>query len=341
MFLLVSFALTAIAVSFLCSVFEAALLSVVPSYVAQLEETSPRLFKKISAFKQNIDTPIAAILTLNTIAHTVGAAGVGAQVSELWGNSYLGIASAIMTFAILVFSEIIPKTIGVTYWRQLIPAMCFSLDVMIFILRPFLYLSEFITRLFGGSGQTSNIRAEIKALAKMGKEEKVIDEAKCRMITNIINLPEVKVKDVMTPRTVVRCVKPGVTVSQFEKLAADIPFSRIPLIDEDKQLFLGYVHKSCAYKSVGTDPVEKYVHQMPTVYSDAHLEYVFALMLENRNHIALVVDQHGTWQGIITLEDIIETILGNEIMDESDTVADLRQYAKIKWDNKKKSLHLN
>lgn len=199
MFLLIFFAATAIGISFLCSVMEAALLSITPSYIAQLEEKSPKWYKKVSELKQNIDTPLAAILTLNTIAHTVGAAGVGAQVAALYGQAYLGLASGIMTLAILVLSEILPKTIGAKYWKKLVPFMCVTLQAMIVILKPFLYISDFIMGMFSDDSDASNIKDEIKALAKIGREEKVIDEGKYRVINNIINLQEIEVKDVMTP----------------------------------------------------------------------------------------------------------------------------------------------
>lgn len=182
MFLLIFFASTAIGISFLCSVMEAALLSITPSFIAQLEEKNPKWFKQVNALKQDIDTPLAAILTLNTIAHTVGAAGVGAQVAAMYGQAYLGFASGIMTLAILVLSEILPKTIGAKYWRKLVPSMCITLRVMIVLLRPFLYISSFIMGMFGSAEDASDIKDEIKALAKMGRDEKVLDDNKYRVI---------------------------------------------------------------------------------------------------------------------------------------------------------------
>lgn len=336
MFLLIFFATTAIGISFLCSVMEAALLSITPSYIAQLEEKSPKWFKQVNALKQDIDTPLAAILTLNTIAHTVGAAGVGAQVAEMYGQSYLGLASAIMTLAILVLSEILPKTIGAKYWRKLVPSMCVTLKVMIIILRPFLYISSFIMGMFGNDDDPTNIKDEIKALAKMGRDEKVIDENKYRVIRNVINLQEVRVKDVMTPRTVVHTVKPGTTIKEFDKFLTTTPFSRFPIVDETEQKFLGYIHKSSSYRAEDDNrPVEDFARPMASFSTDARLEDVLISMLNDHNHMALVVDSFENWVGIITLEDVIETILGNEIIDETDQVADMRLYAKLKWKKKK------
>ncbi len=336
MFLLIFFATTAIGISFLCSVMEAALLSITPSYIAQLEEKSPKWYKQVNALKQDIDTPLAAILTLNTIAHTVGAAGVGAQVAEMYGQSYLGLASAIMTLAILVLSEILPKTIGAKYWRKLVPSMCVTLKVMIIILRPFLYISSFVMGMFGNDDDPTNIKDEIKALAKMGRDEKVIDENKYRVIRNVINLQEVRVKDVMTPRTVVHTVKPGTTIKEFDKFLTTTPFSRFPIVDETEQKFLGYIHKSSSYRAEDDNrPVEDFARPMASFSTDARLEDVLISMLNDHNHMALVVDPFENWVGIITLEDVIETILGNEIIDETDQVADMRLYAKLKWKKKK------
>ena len=169
MTLLILYATLAISVSFLCSVMEAALLSIIPSYIAQLEEKNPKLFLKVSMMKENIDQPLAAILSLNTIAHTVGATGVGAQVTELYGQSYIGVASGVMTFLILVLSEILPKSIGAKYWKQLIPSMVVTLQAMMFVLKPLIWMSALITRWLDKKGSdTSNIKDEIKALAKMG-----------------------------------------------------------------------------------------------------------------------------------------------------------------------------
>lgn len=335
MFLLIFFASMAIGISFLCSVMEAALLSITPSFIAQLEEKNPKWFKQVSALKQDIDTPLAAILTLNTIAHTVGAAGVGAQVAAMYGQAYLGLASGVMTLAILVLSEILPKTIGAKYWKKLIPSMCITLRIMVFILRPFLYISSYIMGLFGESSDSLDIKDEIKALAKMGRDEKVIDENKYRVICNIINLQEVRVKDVMTPRTVVHVVRPGMTIKEFDKFLTTSPFSRLPIIDETEQNYLGYIHKSSSYQAKDTDLVDSFARPMRSFSTDAKLEDVLSSMIDDHNHMALVIDQYENWAGIISLEDIIETILGKEIVDETDQVADMRLYAKLKWKKKK------
>ncbi len=335
MTLLIFFALMAIGISFICSVMEAALLSITPSYIAQLEEKSPKLYKKVSYMKQNIDNPLAAILSLNTIAHTVGATGVGAQVAEMYGNAYIGLASGLMTIAILVLSEILPKSIGAKYWKKIIPSMVITLEFMMFILKPFLWVSKLITRWFDSNGEDSDIKDEIKALAKMGRDENVIDENKYRVIANIINLQDVKVKDIMTPRIVVHTVRPQMTIKEFDNFIISSPFSRFPIVDEHEQNFSGYIHKSSSYKAQDDQLVLEYARPMRSYSTEAPLELVLSNMIDDRNHMALVIDQFSNWAGIVTLEDIIETILGKEIVDETDQVADMRLYAKMKWMKRK------
>ena len=340
MLLLCFYAALAIVISFICSVSEASLLSMTPSYIAQLEEKNPRWYKRVSKLKRNMDTPLAAILTLNTIANTVGAAGIGAQVTKLYGSAYLGIASGMMTIAILVLSEIMPKTIGSKYWRSLIPTVCVIVETMVVILKPVLYVSNFIMGLFGKS-EDSDVKDEIKALAKIGRDQNLLDDTKFRIINNIIKLQEVSVGDVMTPRTVVHKVKPGMTIGEFDNFLCSTPFSRFPIIDENETTFLGYIHKSSSYKAKNDmDKVEQYARPMRSFSDEAHLEDVLNSMLEDHSHMALVIDAFENWVGIITLEDIIETILGKEIVDETDQVADMRLYAKLKWKNKREQKNI-
>lgn len=341
MLMLIIFAASAILISFLCSILEATLLSITPSFIAQLKDKNPRLYAKLSDIKQNMDSPLAAILTLNTIAHTIGAAGVGAQVADIYGQAYLGIASAIMTLAILVLSEILPKSLGAKYWKQLASFMASTVELLVIVLKPLLYISHFIMGWFASDDESSTLKEEISALSRMAEEEEVITDNQYRMIKNTINLSQVHVEDIMTPRTVVHTVKPGMTIKEFDAFLKTTPFSRFPIIDEDKQKYLGYIHKSNSFKAADTDLVDKYARSMRSFGPEAKIEDVLSFMLKDRNHIALVVDPYGNWIGIITLEDIIETILGKEIVDESDQVADMRLYAKLKWKRKKEQKGLN
>lgn len=335
MFLLVAFATLSIGVSFLCSLLEAALLSMTPSYVAQLRDTRPELHARLSRLKQNIDQPLAAILTLNTIAHTVGATGVGAQVTVVFGEAWLGAASAIMTLLILFVSEIIPKTIGATYWRPLSALMAPLLDGMVWSLKPFIWVSERITRRIGTDAHDTDMRGEIKALAQIGLEEKALDADEARVITNILNLHDIRVKSVMTPRTVAVTVKPGMTVAEFDEALGRAPFTRFPVMDGGEQA-LGYVHKADTYHAEGSTTVKSLMHPVKSILADDHVEHVFTTMVLDRQHLCVVYDDLGTWVGLITLEDVIETILGQDIVDETDNVANLRKYARQRWTKKLK-----
>jgi len=329
MTLLIFFIVLSIGISFLCSILEASLLSMVPSYIAQLEDKNPKLFKKVTKIKDNMDGSLAAILTLNTIAHTVGATGVGAQVAEIYGQSYIAIASGVMTFAILILSEIIPKTIGAKYWRELISPMCFFINIMIILLKPFLILSELITKMFGTSKFEPSVSDEIKALAKLGRDDKSLEDDKYRVICNIINLENVKVKDIMTPRTVTYSVTPEMTVEEFEKDMSSLPFSRFPVVEGD-EVFLGYIHKSKILNADENKSLRELTNDIKEVSADTNVEFIFTEMLRDRSHMSVVFDDLGTWVGIVTMEDILETILGKEIVDETDQVTDMRKYAKIR-----------
>ncbi|PKH04867.1 CNNM domain-containing protein [Moritella sp. Urea-trap-13] len=330
MTLLIIYAVISIVVSFICSILEASLLSMTPSYIARMQREDPKLATKLAKLKDNLDRPLAAILTLNTVAHTAGAAGVGAQVTAMYGSAYLGIASAVMTVLILVLSEIIPKTMGATYWRQLAPSSVTILNTMIFCLKPFIFMSEQITRRIGkGHSHDIDMREEIIAMAHVAKDTNEIDDDESRVICNILDLHNVKVKDIMTPRGVVSCVAADMNVSDFEALITNIPFSRLPLLTDDE--FFGYVHKSDILHHDGDTKLLALAKPLEVYLPTQNAEHVFNDMLRSRNHLASIHDELGTWLGIITMEDILETILGREIVDESDTSVDMRKIAKAKW----------
>ncbi|EKE84494.1 CNNM domain-containing protein [Idiomarina xiamenensis] len=330
MTLLIAFAVLSIAISFLCSVLEAALLSITPSYIAQLKADQPRLHLKLARLKDKIDQPLAAILTLNTIAHTAGAAGVGAQVGVVFGDGYLAVASAVMTLLILVFSEIIPKTIGAKFWRGLAPYLPALLRPMIWILKPFIWLSDQITKRIGSQEADIDIRSEIQALASLGHEQEIIDDDEQRVIANILNLHEIRVKNVMTPRTVCESVTPDTLVKDFLTRLRELPFSRFPVIDKEEHPH-GIIFKSDMLDADPEKPVSDYVRNVETVTEYVSIEVVMANLLQERQHMCLVYDEHGSWLGLMTLEDIIETILGQPIMDETDNIPSLRRYAKQRW----------
>ncbi|WP_110684946.1 CNNM domain-containing protein [Salinicola aestuarinus] len=331
MLLLTAFVVLSIGFSFFCSVLEAALLSLTPSYIAQVQDTRPKLHDALNDLKSNIDRPLAAILTLNTIAHTVGATGVGAQVAVVFGDAHVAIASALMTFAILVFSEIIPKTIGATYWRTLAPMLPRVLRFMVWVLLPFIWLSEMITNRIAKSDENDvDMRGEIKALARIGLEKKALEADETRTITNILNLHEIPVKQVMTPRTVCETVPPDMTVSEFDEHYGRTQFTRFPVMD-GAELAIGYVHKSETYHAENEQTLKVLMHPVSDVQETDSVEHVFTAMLKDHNHMRVVYDDHGSWVGVITMEDVLETILGQDIVDETDNVSNLRRYAKQRW----------
>lgn len=330
MILLIVIATLAIAVSFICSILEAALLSITPSYIAQLRDEHPKLYAALSKLKTNIDRPLAAILTLNTIAHTVGATGVGAQAAVVFGDSSIAIVSAVMTILILVLSEIIPKTIGATYWRGIAPVLPRMLQIMIIILLPFIWLSEQITRRLGKSSHDVDLRGEIAVLARVGLEQKVLDADESRTIINMLNLHNILVNKVMTPRTVCVTVLPNMTVAEFDAKYGKAPFTRFPVMDNGEHAF-GYVHKSDMYHADDSKTMRELMHPIGSVDVAQNVEQIFTSMLKDHLHMRVVYDEHGTFVGLITLEDILETILGQDIVDETDHVDNLRHYAKQRW----------
>lgn len=336
MTLLIAFAVLSILVSFLCSILEAALLSLTPSFVANQKASRPKLYERLKELKDNVDQPLAAILTLNTVAHTAGATGVGAQVTVVFGNGYVGIASAVMTVLILVLSEILPKTIGARYWRSLAPYLPPLLNGMIWILKPFIILSDLIMRLIGGKEPEHDIRQEIKALAILGRETKSLDEDEQRVISNILDLHEMKVRDIMTPRTVCDYTAPNATIGAFKQRVAYSQFSRYPVIDESESP-LGVVFRYDALASTDDEaPVSSIMKPLKVTPEMTSVESLMTQLLHERQHMSLVYDEFGSWRGLATLEDIMETIIGKPIMDETDDIPNMRRFAKRRWDHRLK-----
>ncbi|WP_311948827.1 CNNM domain-containing protein [Halomonas piscis] len=331
MLLLIIIAVFAIGFSFLCSVLEAVLLSITPSFIARQREDNPGLHASLEHLKANIDRPLAAILTLNTIAHTVGATAVGARAAAVFGESWVGAVSAVMTFLILVFSEIIPKTLGATHWKRLAVMLPPVLRVMTAVLLPFIWLSEQITRRLGGQEEnTIDLRDEIKVLARVGQEKQVLDADETRTITNVLNLHEIPVSRAMTPRIVCQTVRPEMTVGEFEKEYGQTPFTRFPVMDEGEQAF-GYVHKMDMYQADPDATMTSMMHPIGRLEAEQDVEQAFAAMLGDNHHMRAVYDAHGSFVGLITLEDVLETLLGQEIVDETDRVDNLQSYARQRW----------
>lgn len=338
MLILILIVIFSISISFLCSILEAVLLSLTPSFISQQKIDNPILYPKLKKLRDKIDRPLAAILTLNTIAHTVGAAGVGAQVANLYGNGYLGIASAIMTILILVLSEIIPKVIGAKYWRRLSGILPPVLNPMILFLAPFIWLSDLIMQMIGNSKDHVNLRKEIKSLTGLAKEQKAIEPKEQQVIYNILDLDEVDLTTIMTPRVVTASIKPTTTIEALKTLIDQNQFSRYPILDDEENP-LGVFFRHDLVDLMNSDQsVLDFAEKPPLVLPDTiSAKSAFRKLLDEKQHLAFIYDEYGSWLGIITLEDILEKIIGEEIVDETDIVPDMRLLAKKRWDSRRQA----
>ena len=283
-------------------------------------------------YKKNIDKPLSAILALNTIAHTIGAAGVGAEASKLFAHTSLGIVSAILTLLILIFSEIIPKTLGALYCKSLSKLTFYSIKFMMILTYPLVFISIRITQLFAKKKNQIISREELSAMANLGYDEGVFSKDENRIIQNILNLKKIKVSEILTPRVVVVSANENLTIDDFKSQKQFLNFSRIPLFSDQNEKITGYillqdVLKNNSDKNNVKTSFKGFKRDILTVPNTINLFVLFNRLVE-KEHISVVVDEYGGLDGIITMEDVIETFLGLEIMDESDQVIDMQKYAK-------------
>lgn len=344
MTLLVLFVLLALGVSFLCSVLEAVLLSVTSAYVGALEDEKPRASLRLKGLKDNVDRPLAAILTLNTLAHTVGAMGAGAQAAALFNSTVVGVFSALFTLAILFLSEIIPKTIGATYWKGLAPASSVVLKWMILGLYPLVVLSRWMTRLIsrGENDATSVSREELEAMVEQSGEQGVLDVRETDLFRNLLRFRALSARDVMTPRTVVRAFSQDATVQEVAD--ADVPFTRLPVYEGTLDAPTGYVLRDDAVERVAADEhgvkLTEIKRPLITVPEGTPLPELFEQFVGDKEHIALVIDEFGGTEGVVSVEDVVETLLGLEIVDEADRAHDMQELARQRWKVRAKKLGL-
>lgn len=335
MALLIFYVCLALGVSFLCSIMEAVLLSTSASYAVRLEQDKPRLGKKLKEYKRDIDKPLAAILSLNTIAHTVGAAGAGAQAAFVFGDAYIGVISAVLTFLILVFSEIIPKTIGAAYWRELNPIVIRLLGLTIISMWPLVKMAEILTRLMTKNKLEKQVhRDEFIALAELGSKEGIFHRYESRVLQNLFFLRDIRTRDIMTPRTVVFALPETKTVVECMAENTGFYFSRIPVYGENLDDVKGFVLKSDIFRAGHENPertLKELCRPIIVFPGDLTLHEMFEKMMSESNHIALVVDNYGGTEGVVTMEDFIETLLGLEIVDEIDTAEDMQEIARKQW----------
>ena len=336
MALLLFYLFLALFISFVCSIMESVLLSTPRSFLLVKQEAGHDWAEKLLDLKINIDKPLSAILSLNTIAHTVGAAGVGAQAIKVFGEASFGIVSAVLTILILVITEIIPKTIGARYSRNLAKISTSIMKGMIFITYPLVIMSAVLTRLISSNNKHETAsREEIAALAKLGATEGVFSNKEHIIIRNLLKLKNIKASQIMTPRVVVAVADENLSLKDFVENKDYLTFSRIPIFSGNDENITGYVLRQAVFENLVEEHYELKLkdikREIVIVENTIVLFALWEKLLEKKEHIAIIVDEYGGLDGIVTMEDIIETLLGLEIMDEKDTVADMQKFARDRW----------
>ena len=330
---------------------EAVLLSITPTFVNTELNKGSNLGKSLQKFKQDIDKPLSAILTLNTFAHTLGAIGVGAAASKVFAGkpSILGILSwealiaFLMTLAILYLSEIIPKTIGANNWKSLTPFTVRSLSFLLWILSPLIWVSQLITKNFKKDKEKSVLtRTDFLALADVGKSSGALEEKESSIITNLLGMDTLKVQDIMTPRTVMQIIDEETTLQDYYDNHQPMRFSRIPVFDKTPDSVTGLVLKDDILQSMlqgnQNEPLKSLKREIKMINQEKSLKEFFSYLTEQNEHIAIVHDTYGSITGLVTMEDMLETILGLEIVDESDNVTDMQALARKRWEERAKKL---
>jgi len=341
MVLLFIYLFSALLVSSLCSLMESVLLSCSASYIETISTKSKggMIMKQL---KSNVDKSIAAILALNTLANTIGAAGVGAQAVAIFGNEYFGIASFIMTLLILIFTEIIPKSIGANHWRSLAPNISYLIKGTTYIAYPFVILSRIITKMITNKNAQTISREELVALTYMGEKEGVFESNESKIISNLIKLTSTKVRSIMTPRTVVLAAQEDLTLEKFFNNKEFLRYSRIPIYTNTIDNITGFVLKSDILLRLANGQKSTRLKEIrrPIIvcYENTSIPKFYDLMISKKELIALVIDEYGGMEGIVTMEDVVETILGLEITDESDVQIDMQQFAKERWRKKSQNM---
>ena len=337
--LLLTYFFIAVGVSFLCSILEAVLLSITPSYIGALKEQNKKSGILLEKLKKDIDKSIGAILTLNTFAHTLGAAGVGAEAARMFGEEYMFYISAILTILILVFSEIIPKTIGAYYWKELSSFSARIIQGLVFITYPLLVIMKAITNIITSKKDKNEdiTKEEIEATLAMGGEAGILKQKDTHMIENILDLDEIKVKDIHTPRSVMFAIQKDVLLDSFSQKTTPVidfeklkEYSRIPIYDENIDDIVGVVlSKEYFYQYINNDSLDqKAIKPVFKIHENIPVSKLLDMFLSKKEHMFIVVDNYDQTEGIVTLEDALETLLGREIIDELDNNIDMREVAK-------------
>jgi CBS domain containing-hemolysin-like protein len=360
--LLFFYAFISIFFSFLCSILEAVLLSITPTFINVKLKEGKSYAKTLKALKKDVDQPLIAILTINTIAHTVGAILVGVQAkvayTKLYGNEshtvlgigftedvMVGVVSTVMTILILIASEIIPKTIGATYWKQLANFSAKTLNIMVIGLKytGLLWLLRLFTKLVGGGKHKGSVlsREDFHAMTDMAHEEGVFEKSESTIIKNLLRFDQVLVKDIMTPRAVMKIASAEKSIADFFKDNPNLQFSRIPIFQEKMDNIIGFVLKDRVLEEIinqnGAIPLKDIKREILMTRRSTPIPSLFEIFIQRREAVALVIDEYGSVSGLVTMEDVIETLLGLEIMDESDSIADLQVLARKNWETRAKA----
>ena len=345
MSLLLTYLAIAIGVSFLCSVLEAVLLSITPSYVESISAKHPNRGKTLYRIRDRLDQSIASILILNTFAHTMGAAGVGSEAAKIFGVHWETIIAVILTLVILYFSEIIPKTIGATYWRQLAMPASNIIYWLIKLVYPLILVSELITKSFRKDKTQEVSREEIIALASLGHQMGSLISQENEYLTNVLKLREIKTEEILTPRSVMHCLDANSTISEALSYKETKQFTRIPIYNDNSDNIIGLViNRDLLFKErEGKSNLQLHTFAKPItrVSENLPVQQLLDMFIRKREHMFLVEDEYGQTAGIVTLEDAIETMLGREILDETDKIGDLQQYAKGKYRDRLRNDKIN
>ncbi len=333
----------AVVVSFCCSVMEAVMLSTTSVYVRATIKKKKTYGNLLKSLKSQVNRPLSAILTLNTFANMVGAAGVGAQVHTLYGSKFVTLASIVLTLVILIVSEIIPKTIGANYWRTLAPLVTYLVTALIFALYPAVWFSEKLNRLLTRKKVTSITREDMIVTAEMGASEGAIGQKESRVIKNLLMLDTLKVSEIMTPRAVILAFEKKIKIKEAMEKNQPIRFSRVPVYEGSLDQVVGFIHRYKILEAYSHDlfdiSLEEYMKPIHSIPDQISVAAVLDQFIKRKEHIFIAVDSYGVLTGLVTLEDAVETLLGVEIVDEFDSVADMRQYALERWQMRKKTMN--
>lgn len=345
--LLIFYVALALGVSFLCSIIEAVFFSATPGFIQQEINEGKKYAEKLAKMKENVDEPLSAILTLNTIAHTMGAVGAGAQWNYMNDNRSEAIFAGILTLLILILSEIIPKTLGAKLWRQLAAPCTTILSFLVWSLTYPMKILKLFTKLIGGHNRSYGVsRAELSAMAEIATISGGIEDEESKILQNLLLFKSTIVRDIMTPRTVVYAVPESRDVEEVLLDSMQKPFSRIPVYKINRDNVIGFILKSDLMsaklrKGLEGKRLSDFMRDIKAVQSNDSIFQAFKLMTQNAQHIMLVIDEFGGMEGVVTMEDIVETLLGMEIVDEADKNPDMQVLARNLWKKRAEVMGLN